>query len=138
VIGNQGLVLFVSFQLFESVFCMLGALVGFVKSVFKEVDGGGEVFGIVDEHFTVGWSCSFQNHCCCAGRESVSGGWGDQLWDLIVIVLIVDLGGVMMGEQGSSVLDLLVVVSHCQCLQLMRPAMLAMSSIWMRRLAISI
>jgi hypothetical protein len=67
MVACWGLVLLVGDQLLESIFGFEGAVLGFVQSFFELANGGGEVFGVFDEHVSVGFPSGFQDHCCCSG-----------------------------------------------------------------------
>jgi hypothetical protein len=99
--SSGGLVLFVSLQLFDFIFSLigpilavLGVVLGIVSAVqslvqllFEGTDGGGQVFGIVEEDGAVAGSCGFQNHCCRARGERGEL-CGDEFWDVVVISLV--------------------------------------------------
>jgi hypothetical protein len=105
--ASRGFVLFIFLQLLQPVLdlvgpvlrvlCVIssaasalislaGVLEGFVKAGFEEAEGGGQVFGIVEEDIAVSWSCGFKDHRGSARRER-NGEWcWDQLRDVFVVV----------------------------------------------------
>jgi hypothetical protein len=73
---------------------------GLVHSFFKLADGGGEVFGVFDEHVAISLTGGLEDHCCGSGGER--GAWGgSQSWDFFVVVLADGQGGaVWVGDVG--------------------------------------
>jgi hypothetical protein len=67
MVAGWGFVLLVAEQLLESIFGFEGPVLGLVHSFFKLADGGGEVFGVFDEHVAIGLSSGLEDHCCCSG-----------------------------------------------------------------------
>jgi hypothetical protein len=62
----------------------------------KESEGGGEVFGIVQEDLTVTRSGSLEDHHSSTGGEGV-GKWGfDQLGDVVTVGVLVDDPGLLV------------------------------------------
>jgi hypothetical protein len=113
---SRGFVLFVFLQLLQPVLdlvspvlgilrvvsCAVSALIsatgifqGVIKAGFEEAEGGGQVFGIVEEDIAVSWSSGFKDHRGSARRER-NGEWAlDQLRYVFVVFPVGerDVGG---------------------------------------------
>jgi hypothetical protein len=63
----RGLVLLVPKELLESILGFEGAILGLVHPFLELADGGGEVFGVFDEHVAVGLPSGLEDHGCCSG-----------------------------------------------------------------------
>jgi hypothetical protein len=67
MVAYRGFVFFVAEQLLESILSFEGAVLGFIHSFFELMNGGGEVFGVFDEHVAIGFPSGLKDHCCCSG-----------------------------------------------------------------------
>jgi hypothetical protein len=80
---SRGFVLLVLLQFFQPVLDLVGPILcvlcvvssavsalislsgvfeGFVEAVFEEMEGGGQIFGVVEKDMAVPWSCGFKDH----------------------------------------------------------------------------
>jgi hypothetical protein len=115
-----GFIFFVTLELLEAIFCLSGSFLGVVcpaecvmKASMEELEGGGEIFGVVQEYLAIAGASGFEDHSGRTGREGVAE-WGlDQLGDVIAVCVFINGPGLLVNSsfpQGN-VTNILYVVS---------------------------
>jgi hypothetical protein len=101
--ASRGLVLFVFLEFFDSIFGLVGPSFGVVcphevgaEALVEEAEGGGEVFGIVQEDLAVAWSGGLEHHCCGARGEGVGERGLDEFGDVVAVGVLVNDPGLLV------------------------------------------
>jgi hypothetical protein len=102
------LVLFVGLKFFDMALGREGPGLGLVcsgevctESLVEEAEGGGEVFGVVQEDLTIPWSGGLEHHCCSAGGECVGERGLDEFGDVVAVSILVDDAGLFIDSSFS-------------------------------------